>query len=275
MSPFAISVVIPVHNEAGNVARLHEELIAVLESLGEPFEIVFVNDASTDRTLEELERLSSVRVLDLAAHSGQAAALKAGFDSTDADIVVSLDGDGQNDPRDIPHLLARLAEGYDAICGWRRPRQGSWLTVLTSRIGSWLQRRLFKLPIHDSGCTLRAYRRWALNDLQLFGELHRCLPALLQMRGARLSEIEIVDRLRTSGKTKYGFFKLLRGFSDLLLIWLWQRHAPRPGHLLFAGAIVAFVVGGGLLAAMLVGPDRGASTLGLAALISLAPWPCS
>ncbi len=227
-----ISVVVPVYNEEGSLKTLHAELRKVLDSFSQPYELIYVDDGSTDGTPAVLEALTGSIVLSLARNYGQSTALDAGFRAAEGDIIVSLDGDGQNDPRDIPKLLEALTDPeVDVATGWRVERKDPRSIRLITRLGRALRGRIIGDYIHDSGCTLRAYRRAAIESVDLFGEMHRYLLALLVWKGFRVVEIPVSHRARTAGKSKYGASKVFRGLIDLLYIWFLYRYAERPLHL--------------------------------------------
>lgn len=226
-----ISVVVPVYNEEGSLEALHAELRKVLDSFAQPYELIYVDDGSIDGTPAVLKRLTGSTVLCLARNYGQSTALDAGFRAAKGEIIVSLDGDGQNDPRDIPKLLEALTDpDVDVATGWRVERKDPRSIRLATRIGRALRGRIIGDHIHDSGCTLRAYRRAAIESVDLFGEMHRYLLALLVWKGFRVVEIPVTHRARTAGESKYGTGKVLRGFIDLLYIWFLYRFAERPLH---------------------------------------------
>src|SRR5262245_22974957 len=224
----ALSVVIPAYNEDANVEPCYRELTDVLESHGDPFEIVFVDDGSTDGTGAALRRLASadarVRVLRLRRNAGQTAALHAGFRAARGAVVITMDADLQNDPHDIPKLLAALP-GHDAVCGWRVDRQDPWTKRIASRIANRVRDRFTRDGVHDTGCTLKAFRREAVQDLHLYRGMHRFLPALLQMERRRLTEVPVSHRPRRAGVSKYGNWnRLWAGLADLLAVrWMARR----------------------------------------------------
>jgi glycosyltransferase involved in cell wall biosynthesis len=246
----ALSIVVPVYDEEGNVGPLHEELTQVALSLARPYEIVFVNDGSRDRTLECLEdivaRDPQVRVVDLDGNFGEAAALSAGFEAARSPVVVTLDGDGQNDPHDIPKLLAKLDEGYDTVSGRRRAREGKFVTRV---LPSWVANRLIALatrvPVYDCGCGLKAYRREVVAGAQLPRGMNRFLPAILGVRAGRVAEIETKDRPRGSGSSHYGLSRVGVVFRDLFALPLLVRR-PAPGHVTAGVCASAAVVLAGL-----------------------------
>jgi hypothetical protein len=273
--PPALSIVVPVYDEEGNVGPLHAELTRVAERLGQPYELVFVNDGSRDLTLEHLEQLAAhdahVVVVDLDGNFGEAAALSAGFQTARGDVVVTLDGDGQNDPHDIPTLLATLARGYDAVSGRRTGRHGRFLSRV---LPSWVANRLIVLatgvPIYDCGCGLKAYRRELVADAELPRGMNRFLPAILGVDPERVAEVETRDRPRGSGSSHYGLSRVLVVFRDLFALPLLVRRPP-PGH----GAAGAIALGGtasGLLGivAILHGRPASAVLLGLVAVVAFA-----
>lgn len=247
------SVVLPVFNERDNIGDVVKELLAVTDgdSLGSfaPVEIVLVDDGSTDGSRGILGDLAadhdSVRAVFLRRNFGQSAALTAGIDHAQGEFVVTMDSDGQNDPADIPKLLERLTEGYDCVSGWRVDRKDP----LGKRLASWIQTHLAVLTgpdIHDFGCTLKAYRSEALEVIELYGEGHRYIPAKLYKQGFDIAEEPVAHRPRSSGNTKYGSPRLLKGFVDLLFQIFWNRYSTRPLHILgglgflflFAGTLI-------------------------------------
>jgi len=270
-----LSIVVPVYDEEGNVDRLHEELTRVAVGLGLPYELVFVNDGSRDGTLARLETIlahdPNLRVVDLDGNYGEAGALSAGFDAARGDIVVTLDGDGQNDPADIPKLLAKLAEGYDAVSGRRLKREEAFLTKV---LPSWVANRLIVLAtgvrVYDCGCGLKAYRRDVVAGAQLPRGMNRFLPAILGVSGTRVAEIETRDRPRVSGRSHYGFSRVGVVFRDLVALPLLVRRPP-PGRdvgNLSAGAAAVF----GMLALLAMARESlvAGFALTLAAAIALA-----
>jgi glycosyltransferase involved in cell wall biosynthesis len=239
-----ISVVVPVYNEAGNIANLDAELKEVLGSLGQPFEILYINDGSTDGSLAELKSLGGITVLDLNRNYGQATALDAGFKAAQGAIVVSLDGDGQNDPRDIPRLLEAMEKGTcDVVAGWRKARADKSSIRILTRIGRVLRRALISDAVHDSGCTLRAYTREAAKSLDIQGEMHRYIVALLKWKGFSICEIVVNDRPRENGVSKYGPTKAVRGLIDLIYVWFIYKYSQRPLHLFGYLSLASFAVG--------------------------------
>src|SRR5947209_9614454 len=231
-----LSVLIPVYNEVANVTPLHVELTAVLRGLALHYELIFVDDGSTDGTAARLAEIQDadpehVRIAFLRRNSGQTAALSAALDLARGSVLVPMDGDRQNDPADIPRLLERLDQGFDVVSGWRRDRKDAWLT---RKVPSWVANRLVArlsgVPLHDFGCTLKAYRRRVLEGVRLYGEMHRFIPIFATWQGARVAELVVNHRPRTAGRTKYGLGRTFNVVLDLILIRFYQRYAQRPIH---------------------------------------------
>ena len=254
-----LSVIIPVYNEDENILPLFDELNTVLPALHRTYEILFVDDGSTDATFSRLlalhERDRAVRIVRFRRNFGQSAAMKAGFDHARGRIIVTMDADLQNDPHDIPALLDRLEqEDYDVVCGWRHTRNDSLSKKTSSRIANRFRTLLTGESVHDSGCTLRAYTRESVAGIELYGELHRYIPALLLWKGYRVGEIETNHRERRFGRTKYSWQRLAKGFLDLIVITFWQKYSARPMHI-FGG--LGLVMGGlGFVIVLYLGISR-------------------
>ena len=279
-APLDLSVVVPLYNEEESLPHLVEQLLAALRPSGERFELVLVNDGSSDRTAEVLERLSRdipelVGVV-LRKNYGQTAAMAAGFDVAQGEVIVSLDGDLQNDPADIPMLLAKLREGYDLVSGWRHQRQDAALQrKLPSKIANRLIGRVTGVRLHDYGCSLKAYSREVLSDMRLYGELHRFLPALAFIEGARITEVKVNHRARQFGSSKYGIDRTFRVLMDLLTVWFMKRFLTRPMYVFGFGGLIAIllslVASSYLLAVKLMGGDiANRPLLTLAVVLGLA-----
>jgi glycosyltransferase involved in cell wall biosynthesis len=228
-----LSVVLPVYDERDNLKDLYDELVETLESLTKSYEILFVDDGSTDGSCEVLAEIQShneyVRVIELRRNFGQTAALAAGFDSALGGIVITMDADGQNDPRDIPLLLSEIERGFDMVCGWRYQRKESfWLRRFPSRVANQLISWTTDVKLHDYGCTLRAMREEVARDLHLYGEMHRFIPAIASSMGIRLCEVEVNDRPRQTGKSKYGLSRVFRVLLDLLTVKFLLSFSGRP-----------------------------------------------
>lgn len=246
MSKINVSVVIPVFNERDNVTLLHRNLVEVLGSLKQSFEIIFVDDHSTDGTNEILKKFVPIKVIRFRRQFGQSCALDAGIKSSKGDIIITLDGDGQNDPKDIPVLLETLQHGYDVVCGWRFKRNDPFAKRFISNGAKWLRKFLVQDSIHDSGCTFRAYRRECFDDLDLYAEMHRMIPALLKWRGYKITDVKVNHLPRTAGKTKYNWSRIFKGFMDMVYVWFWRSYSQRPMHLI-GGFGILFAIGGAAL----------------------------
>ena len=242
-----VSIVVPVHDEVGAIGDLHKELKEALRGI--EHEIVIVDDGSRDGTGKILRDLDAV-VVTLARNYGQTSAIAAGVAQARGSIIVTLDGDGQNDPADIPRLLRTLEKGWDVVAGWRKDRKDPFGKRFASQVARALRRRLINDGVHDSGCTLRAYRASCFDDLELYGELHRFIPGLLLWSGFTVTEIEVNHRPRTTGRTKYGWKRGIKGLLDMLAVWFWRKFAQRPQHL-FGGIGLVFLTAGVLLTATL------------------------
>ena len=249
------SIVVPLYNESANVTTLYVRLTQVMAALDEPYEIVFVDDGSRDQTPATLQAIyesdSRVRIVTFGRNFGQTAALKAGFDAARGDIIVSMDGDLQHDPEEIPSFLAKIDEGYDIVSGWRAQRRDGWLTRrLPSRIANWLMAKLSGVAVHDFGTTFKAYRRETIQNLPLYGELHRFIPALAAWSGARITEIPINNPPRQNGKSNYGLSRTVHVFLDLLSTKFLLDYSTRPLH--FFGPIgLAATAAGALIGCLL------------------------
>lgn len=225
------SIVIPVFNEEGNIPSLIKEIQKVIKTLGSSFEIIVVDDGSTDSTQEVLSKITGIKVIRFRKNFGQTAALDVGTRTAKGELVITLDGDGQNDPADIPKLLDKMREGYDVVCGWRFERKDNRSRIFISEIARRLRSFLVDDKVHDAGCTLRVYKRECFLDLELRGEMHRMLPAILRWRGFRITEIKVNHRPRMTGTSKYGMDRVLKGFLDMMLIWFTRKYNNRPLHL--------------------------------------------
>ena len=230
-----ISVVVPVHNEARSVALLYDELRSALEPLDTPWEVIFVDDGSSDGTFAALTRLhsseSNVRVVRLRRNFGKAAALVAGFDQARGETVVTIDGDLQDDPAEIPRLLAKLEEGFDLVSGWKTHRRDRLSRRILSRIFNRVTGVFSGVRLHDMNCGLKAYRAEVVHGLRLYGELHRFIPVLAHYRGFRIAELPVNHRPREHGSSRYGLERYLRGFLDLMTVSFIGRYRHRPLHL--------------------------------------------
>jgi glycosyltransferase involved in cell wall biosynthesis len=228
-----VSIAIPVYNEEESVRLLYDKIKNVSETLGRPYEIIFVDDGSQDNTLAILTDIHRndpcVKVIRFRKNFGQTAAMVAGFQYAHGAVVISMDGDLQNDPADIPRLLARVEEGYDVVCGWRKNRQDKFISrQLPSRIANWLIGKIAGVPIHDNGCSLKAYRAEVIKRVALYSEFHRFIPAMSTLAGARIAEIVVDHHARQFGRSKYGISRAWRVFLDLFLVKMLTGFAARP-----------------------------------------------
>lgn len=272
-----LSVVVPVFSEEESLELLHQRLTEVLADLGKPYELVFVDDGSTDDSFAIMQRLATgdrhLRVIRLRRNFGQTAAFSAGFDRARGEVIVTMDADLQNDPIDIPRLLAEVEKGYDIVSGWRKDRQDRFLdrrlpSITANRLISWVT----GVHLHDYGCSLKAYRREVLVDVQLYGEMHRFLPALAQAYGARVTEIEVTHHPRRYGYSKYGISRTIRVLLDLLVVKFLLSYSTRPIHIFGLAGLLSFFVGGVLLfylgaVRLVLGEDIGNRPLVLLAIL--------
>ena len=230
-----LSIVIPVFNEEENILHIVESLEPVLGSCGRNYEIIFVDDGSTDGTFSELrnahDKNPHIKIIKFRKNFGQSAALKAGFDHVKGDVVISMDGDLQNDPVDIPVLLNKLEnEDYDVVCGWRADRNDPFFKKLVSKFANLIRISITSDFIHDSGCTFRVYKNECVKGLDLYGETHRYIPAMLLWKGYKIGEVKVKHHSRKYGVTKYNWRRVVKGFLDLIVISFWQKYSVRPIH---------------------------------------------
>ncbi len=242
------SIVVPFHNEEANVTELYSRLTNVMEAVGEPFELVFVDDGSRDTTYQLLQQIATVDsrvvVVRLRRNFGQTSALAAGFDHACGEYVIAMDGDLQHEPGDIPNFINKLNEGFDIVSGWRQTRPESLvLRRIPSRCANWLMAKLSGVNIHDFGTTFKAYRRDILENVALYGEMHRFIPALASWYGATICEIPITSNARFGGKSHYGFSRTFRVFFDLLTIRFLLKYASRPLHFFGSAGMVGVISG--------------------------------
>ena len=242
-----ISVVVPLLNEERSLEALYREIADALEPLGHDYEVVFVDDGSTDASLAVLSRLhdetTNVVVIHLRRNFGKAAALQAGFVEARGDLVVTIDADLQDDPAEIPKLLAKLDEGFDLVSGWKTRRNDPLARRLFSRVFNWVTGVISGVHLHDVNCGLKAYRAEVLHGIRLYGELHRFIPVLASYRGYRIAEIPVNHRPREHGRSRYGPERYLRGFFDLLSVTFMGRYKHRPLHLFGGVGVLMGAVG--------------------------------
>ena len=275
-SNVALSIVVPIYNEEESLPFLVNQLLEVLQPMEETFELVLVNDGSSDNSAEVIRKLSFeipelVGVL-LRKNYGQTAAMAAGFDISSGEIVVTLDGDLQNDPKDIPLLVNKIRDGFDLVSGWRYRRQDAAISrKLPSKIANRLIGKVTGVRLNDYGCSLKAYRKEVLTDMRLYGELHRFLPVLANIEGARITEVKVNHRARQFGSSKYGIDRTFRVLMDLLTVWFMNRFLTRPMYVFGFGGILAiigsFITSFYLLTIKLLGEDIGNRPLLIFALL--------
>src|SRR5271157_469063 len=247
-----LSIVIPIHNEEHSILPLYDRLSRVLEQVQRPYEILFVDDASNDRSFELLSNLvetdGHLKVIRLRRNFGQTAALSAGFHEAKGTIIIAMDGDLQHAPEDIPALLAKIEEGYDIASGWRKDRVDNAITrKIPSRIANWLMARASGLDLRDFGTTFKAYRAEVLKDVHLYGELHRFIPALASFYGARVAEVPIQNTPRASGESHYGLGRTFRVLFDILTIRFLLKYFTRPMHFFGTLGLAGTSLGGLIL----------------------------
>ena len=231
-APLDVSIVIPLYNEEESVDALHREVTAAAEGLDRAYELILVNDGSRDGTLEKLRAIADrdprVKVVSFRKNCGQTAAIQAGFDHSEGKVVITLDGDLQNDPADFGLLLQHIEEGYDVVSGWRRDRKDSFSRRLPSMVANWMIGRLTGTRIHDNGCTLKAYRAEVVKKTRLYAEMHRFLAPMMSLSGSRYKEVVVNHRARQFGKSKYGMSRIWKVFLDLLTIKMLLGFTTRP-----------------------------------------------
>jgi glycosyltransferase involved in cell wall biosynthesis len=247
-----LSVVIPIYNEAANIEPLCREVVETLDTWGRPYEVILVDDGSTDGSFEALARQQSdhpqIRVIQFRRNFGQTAAFAAGFAAARGRVIVTSDGDLQNDPRDIPDMIARLDSGYDIVCGWRKRRKDPWINRrLPSAIANRLISRATGVRLHDYGCSLKAFRAEVVKPLRLYGEMHRFLPALASEMGVRISEQAVNQRARVHGRSKYGISRTVRVLLDQLTVKFLLSYSTRPLQIFGAIGLILGGAGGVLL----------------------------
>ena len=240
-----ISVIVPLFNEKENLEALCSSLREVLSGTNKEYEVILVDDCSTDGSFELLETLSKsdshIKVIQFRVNFGQTAALMAGIDAARGKTIVTMDGDLQNDPKDIPAMLAKMDEGFEMVNGWRRNRQDPTLRVLPSMIANRMIRYLSGVPIHDFGCTLKAFQRDLVKDLRLYGEMHRFIPIFMSWEGARITELEVTHHPRTAGVSKYGFGRIFKVILDLITIKFLESYSTKPNYV-FGGIGLLFSI---------------------------------
>lgn len=239
-----LSVVVPVMNEEGNVAELHREIVDVCVAHNYTYEVIFIDDGSSDQTIDIIKTLSPVKLIELRRNFGQTAAMDAGIKAAQYEFVVTMDGDRQNDPADIPAMLDfAIKQKLDVVSGWRKNRKDTFMKRFVSRGANRLRKLLINDGIHDSGCSLKVYRRDCFKGISLYGEMHRFIPAILKIKGFKVGEVVVHHRARTAGVTKYNWRRTLKGLIDMISVWFWNKYSVRPLHLLGGIGISAMLLG--------------------------------
>jgi glycosyltransferase involved in cell wall biosynthesis len=246
MKKHRVSIVVPIYNEKENIPLL---VNAIVQAVPDYHELILINDGSKDGSAQVLDKIApkhkNIRVLHFRKNYGQTSAMDAGFKAATGDVIVPLDADLQNDPKDIPRLVKKLDEGYDVVCGWRAARKDPILKKVVSKMANFLRRRLIAENIHDSGCTMKAFRKECFDRIDLYGEMHRYIPAFLRTRGFRVTELKVTHHPRRHGVSKYGHKRMVKGFLDLIMIYYWTHFATRPVHVFGALGILSFIGGFG------------------------------
>jgi glycosyltransferase involved in cell wall biosynthesis len=241
-----VSIIVPLYNEQANLAPMYGKLCAFLDGFEAMCEVIFVDDGSTDGTADELSRLAAkddrVAVVGLARNSGQTAAMSAGFKNSCGRIIVALDGDLQNDPQDIPKLVAELEKGFDVASGWRQGRQDTWGRVVVSKLANALISKVSGVHLHDYGCSLKAYRREVLDGVHLYGEMHRFIPIYATWQGAKVTEIPVTHHPRIHGKSKYGYQRILKVLLDLIVVKFMDSYLTKPMYVFGGFGIVSVMI---------------------------------
>ncbi|MBL8171672.1 MAG: glycosyltransferase family 2 protein [Acidobacteria bacterium] len=259
-----LSLFLPVYNEEENLPRLNEKIFQAMAQLGQSFEVIYVDDGSSDRSLELLKQFAAadarIRVVAFRRNYGQTAAMAAGIDAARGEVLIPMDADLQNDPADITRLLAKLDEGFDVVSGWRKDRQDAFITrTFPSRIANGLISKIGGVPLHDYGCSLKAYRREVLKDVNLYGEMHRFIPIYAAWAGARVTEIPVAHYPRTAGKSKYGLSRTIKVVFDLVTIKFMASYMTKPIYIFGWAGVLCFAL--------------SAFSAAFACLMKFANWP--
>jgi len=247
MTAYSLSIVVPVFNERASLDELHRQIAAVTLESNLATELLLIDDGSTDDSWDVIQQLSQsnqgVRGVRLRRNFGKAAALAAGFERAQGELIITMDADLQDDPREIPRLLGVLEQGFDVVSGWKKLRHDPWHKVIPSRVFNWLISHLTNVRLHDHNCGLKAYRRSVLGEIQLYGEMHRFIPVLAASRGFRVGELAVQHRQREHGSSKYGMERFVKGFLDLMTVYFLTGFGNRPQHLLGSFGLASFAAG--------------------------------
>lgn len=275
-----LSIVAPIYNEEGNVIELHKQILTSIKSLQNAnmissFEIIFVNDGSRDRSLEIMKTLKPLKIINFRKNFGQTAALDAGIKHSAGDVIITIDGDLQNDPADFKRLLEKMDEGYDVVSGWRCDRKDKFIRKFLSKVANCLKRHFLADGVHDTGCSLKAYKRECFEEVNLRGEMHRFVPAILSWRGFSITEIKVSHRPRIAGKSKYENWKrIIKVSLDMFSLWFWRKYSARPLHILGGLGFVFFAIGLGLIFFSFMDKYLLSQDLSNTALFFLALFAC-
>jgi glycosyltransferase involved in cell wall biosynthesis len=246
-----ISIILPVFNEEENLEEMNTEIVGVVEKMDIDYEIIYIDDGSTDRSFEILSELrelnKNIKVIQFRRNFGQTAGLAAGFDHASGDVIITMDSDRQNDPNDIPMLLEKINEGYDLVSGWRFDRQDAWLSrKLPSKIANGLISKITGVKLHDYGCSLKAFRKEVIDNIRLYGEMHRFIPAIASWMGVRIAEVKVNHRARVAGTSKYGISRTFRVILDLITVKFLLQYSARPIHFFggigMASGVIGFLI---------------------------------
>jgi len=239
-----ISIIIPAFNEAENLPELHKEIVQMCNKNKFTYEIIIIDDGSKDNTTDVVKKLKPVKYIRFRRNFGQTAAMDAGIKKAKYDYIITMDGDRQNDPNDIPLLIRHLEENdYDVVSGWRKKRRDNFFKKFVSKGALMLRKMIINDGIHDSGCSLKIYKKECFNHITLYGEMHRFIPAVLRIKGFKIGEIVVNHRPRVKGKTKYSWQRTIKGFIDMISVWFWNKYAARPFHLM-GGLGILFLISG-------------------------------
>ncbi len=271
-----ISIIAPIFNEEGNVAELHKQILASCVNLKTSekitdYEIIFINDGSSDKTLEIMKTLSPISIINFRKNFGQTASMDAGIKRATGDVLITIDGDLQNDPADFGLLLEKMDEGYDVVSGWRAKRKDGGYRRFLSRVANRMRSKLLDDGIHDTGCSLKAYKKECFYEVDLQGDMHRFIPAILRWQGFVVGEVPVNHRSRTSGKSKYNNWKrIIKVFVDMISLWFWRKYSTRPLHIFGGIGVLMMIFASGLVGVSIVDKLVFDADLSNTALFSLA-----